>query len=100
VKNGRPAPELIYCAMDRGGVTDPATVAAVGDTALDLEAGNNAGVGWNVGVLSGGMTARASSAWLTRICFHPSPSSRAPSSTGGAARLTSSRRSQARLHGP
>ena len=54
VKNGRPAPELIYRAMERAGVTDAATVAAVGDTALDLEAGNRAGVGWNVGVLSGG----------------------------------------------
>jgi len=28
-------------------------VCAVGDTALDLQAGSNAGVGWNVGVLSG-----------------------------------------------
>jgi phosphoglycolate phosphatase-like HAD superfamily hydrolase len=25
----------------------------VGDTALDLQAGFNAGVGWNIGVLSG-----------------------------------------------
>jgi phosphonatase-like hydrolase len=54
VDNGRPAPDLIHCAMARAGVTDPRSVAAVGDTSLDLEAGNRAGVGWNVGVLSGG----------------------------------------------
>lgn len=54
VANGRPAPDLIHCAMQRAGVSDPLSVAAVGDTTLDLEAGNRAGVGWNVGVLSGG----------------------------------------------
>jgi phosphoglycolate phosphatase len=28
-------------------------VANVGDTALDLQAGSNAGLDWNIGVLSG-----------------------------------------------
>jgi phosphonatase-like hydrolase len=54
VAHGRPAPDLIHRAMALAGVTDPLEVAAVGDTTLDLEAGHNAGVGWNVGVLSGG----------------------------------------------
>lgn len=35
------------------GIADAARVAIVGDTTLDLEAGAAAGVGWNIGVLSG-----------------------------------------------
>lgn len=53
VVHGRPAPDLIRRAMERAGVADPAEVANVGDTALDLEAAHRAGVRWNVGVLSG-----------------------------------------------
>jgi phosphoglycolate phosphatase len=53
VARGRPAPDLIHQAMTNVGVADPSLVAAVGDTTLDLEAGAAAGVGWNVGVLSG-----------------------------------------------
>jgi phosphonatase-like hydrolase len=54
VANGRPAPDLILKAMALAKVTDPKQVAAVGDTTLDLQAGDRAGVSWNVGVLSGG----------------------------------------------
>lgn len=50
---GRPAPYLIYRAMERTGVVDVARVANVGDTALDLQAGHHARVGWNIGVWSG-----------------------------------------------
>jgi phosphonatase-like hydrolase len=50
---GRPAPFLIYRAMMDTGVHDVATVAVVGDTPLDLQAGTNAGAGWVIGVLSG-----------------------------------------------
>ena len=50
---GRPAPYLIFHAMEAAGVVDVRRVATVGDTTLDLEAGANAGVVWNVGVLSG-----------------------------------------------
>ena len=39
--------------MDRLGVDDPHAVAVVGDTGSDLEAGNAAGAGAVVGVLSG-----------------------------------------------
>ena len=53
VPEGRPAPFLLHRAMERTGVAAPSAVAAVGDTALDLEAGARAGVRWNVGVLSG-----------------------------------------------
>jgi phosphonatase-like hydrolase len=53
VKLGRPAPYLIFHAMETVGVRDVHRVANVGDTVLDLQAGYNAGVRWNVGVLSG-----------------------------------------------
>jgi phosphonatase-like hydrolase len=53
VAAGRPAPYLIFHAMEATGVTSVHAVATVGDTALDLQAGANAGVGWNIGVWSG-----------------------------------------------
>ena len=53
VERGRPAPDLIRRAMVLSGVDDPARVANVGDTSLDLQAGDNAGVGLNIGVWSG-----------------------------------------------
>ncbi len=53
VRQGRPAPYLIFRAMEAAGATDVRRVMCVGDTELDLRAGWNAGVGWNVGVLSG-----------------------------------------------
>lgn len=53
VRQGRPAPEMIFHAMAAIGVTDVQQVMNVGDTVLDLQAGHHAGVRWNVGVLSG-----------------------------------------------
>lgn len=53
VIQGRPAPYLIFRAMEMTGVTSVHRVASVGDTTLDLKAGYNAGVRWNIGVLSG-----------------------------------------------
>lgn len=53
VLQGRPAPLMILRAMAKTGVRNPAQVMTVGDTVKDLEAGNNAGVGVNIGVLSG-----------------------------------------------
>jgi phosphonatase-like hydrolase len=53
VPAGRPAPYLIFQAMQKTRVEPVARVAAIGDTALDLQAGINAGAGWVIGVLSG-----------------------------------------------
>ena len=53
VRQGRPAPYLIFHAMEATGITSVHHVAAVGDTILDLQAGFHAGVRWNIGVLSG-----------------------------------------------
>ena len=56
VRAGRPAPFLIFRAMELTGVFPVHEVVNVGDTTLDLQAGYNAGVKWNVGVLSGAHT--------------------------------------------
>lgn len=56
VRRGRPAPDLIFRAMDATGVTSVRGVANVGDTVLDLRAGHNAGVARNIGVTSGAHT--------------------------------------------
>ena len=53
VPQGRPAPYLIFRAMETAGASSVHRVANVGDTTLDLQAGHNAGVRWNIGVLSG-----------------------------------------------
>ncbi|TMJ59985.1 MAG: HAD family hydrolase [Alphaproteobacteria bacterium] len=53
VPAGRPAPYLIFQAMQKTRVEPVARVAAIGDTILDLRAGANAGAGWVIGVLSG-----------------------------------------------
>jgi phosphonatase-like hydrolase len=53
VPAGRPAPYLIFQAMQKTRIEPVARVATIGDTALDLEAGSNAGAGWVIGVLSG-----------------------------------------------
>ena len=53
VGRGRPAPDLVLGAMARLAVADPVSVAVVGDTVSDLEAGRAAGAGAVVGVLSG-----------------------------------------------
>ena len=50
---GRPAPFLIYRAMQDLNIHDVARVAVIGDTPLDLQAGQNARAGWVIGVLSG-----------------------------------------------
>lgn len=57
VAAGRPAPFMIHRAMERCGVLRADRVLAVGDTALDLQAGTNAGIAAVVGVLSGGADA-------------------------------------------
>lgn len=53
VRKGRPAPDLIFHAMEAAGVQDVRQVINVGDTPLDLQSGSNAGVRGVVGVLSG-----------------------------------------------
>lgn len=58
VAEGRPAPYMIFRAMEAAGASSVHRVANVGDTTLDLRAGHNAGVRWNVGVLTGAHSRR------------------------------------------
>jgi phosphonatase-like hydrolase len=53
VAQGRPAPFLIFRCMEATDTICVRRVAVVGDTTLDLEAADNAGVRWTIGVLSG-----------------------------------------------
>jgi len=53
VTEGRPAPYMIFRAMERSRCRAVQAVVNVGDTPLDLQSAANAGVGLNVGVLSG-----------------------------------------------
>jgi phosphonatase-like hydrolase len=53
VPQGRPAPYMLFRAMELTGAQDVRRLAAVGDTVLDLEAGTQAGAGFVVGVLGG-----------------------------------------------
>ena len=56
VIDGRPAPYMLFRAMEGAHVNETAQVMAVGDTPLDLQAANNAGVGAAIGVWSGAAT--------------------------------------------
>jgi phosphonatase-like hydrolase len=53
VEVGRPAPYLIFRAMERSRCRSVHEVLNVGDTPLDLQSAMNAGVALNVGVLTG-----------------------------------------------
>lgn len=53
VPAGRPQPFMIRKAMDTFGVEDARQVLKVGDTPVDLQEGQNAGVGLNLAVVDG-----------------------------------------------
>ncbi|WP_018683865.1 phosphonatase-like hydrolase [Actinokineospora enzanensis] len=57
VAAGRPAPYMIFRAMEATGVHSPSAVLTAGDTVLDLRAGTNAGARYVLGVLSGSQDA-------------------------------------------
>jgi phosphonatase-like hydrolase len=56
VVDGRPAPYMLFRAMEAAHVNETAQVIAVGDTPLDLQAANNGGMGASIGVFSGAAT--------------------------------------------
>lgn len=56
VREGRPAPYMLFHAMEAAGVYEPAQVIAVGDTPLDLQAATNGNMGAAIGVYSGAAT--------------------------------------------
>jgi phosphonatase-like hydrolase len=56
VSNNRPAPDMIDYAIKHFAITDPTTVIKVGDSAIDIEEGKNAGCGQTFGVTTGAQT--------------------------------------------
>jgi phosphonatase-like hydrolase len=56
VLDGRPAPYLLFHAMEAAHVDNVAEAIAVGDTPLDLQAANNGGLAAAIGVYSGAAT--------------------------------------------
>jgi phosphonatase-like hydrolase len=56
VANGRPSPEMIQAIMKATGISDPAFVAKVGDTEVDILEGRNAGCGLVIGISTGAYT--------------------------------------------
>lgn len=56
VEANRPSPDMILLAMKKFGIIDPAEVAKVGDSAIDIEEGKNAGCILNVGITTGAHT--------------------------------------------
>jgi phosphonatase-like hydrolase len=57
VPRGRPAPFMIYRAMERLNVINVRRVMKIGDSPADLDEGSNAGCSEVIGVLSGAHTA-------------------------------------------
>lgn len=57
VLRGRPAPYMIFRAMEQLNVLDVRRIIKIGDSPADLEEGCNAGCGEVIGVLSGAHTA-------------------------------------------
>ena len=53
VEKGRPYPFMINMLMQRAGIGDPSEVAKIGDTAVDIEEGKNAGCLYVVAITHG-----------------------------------------------
>lgn len=56
VLRGRPFPDMVLKTMEHFKIHDPARVAKVGDTPVDLQEGNAAGCGLVIGVTTGAFT--------------------------------------------
>ncbi|MES2063647.1 MAG: phosphonatase-like hydrolase [Bacteroidota bacterium] len=57
VGRNRPEPDMILFAMKRFNLTDASQVVKVGDSAIDIEEGQNAGCGLSIGITTGAHTA-------------------------------------------
>jgi phosphonatase-like hydrolase len=57
VGRNRPEPDMILFAMKRFNLTDANQVVKVGDSAIDIEEGRNAGCGLSIGITTGAHTA-------------------------------------------
>ena len=57
VEQPRPAPDMIDYARQKLSITDPARVAKIGDSGIDIEEGQNAGCGLILGITTGAQNA-------------------------------------------
>jgi len=56
VDRGRPQPDMIWKAMELANISDANQVAKIGDSAIDIEEGHNAGCGLVLGITTGAQT--------------------------------------------
>ena len=56
VEKNRPNPDMILYAMKKFDITDGKKVVKVGDSAIDIEEGQNAGCGLSIGITTGAHT--------------------------------------------
>jgi phosphonatase-like hydrolase len=56
VKQNRPHPDMILFAMEELNINDPSTVIKIGDSAIDIIEGKNAGCRLNIGITTGAQT--------------------------------------------
>jgi phosphonatase-like hydrolase len=56
VKQNRPQPDMILFAMKELNITDPLSVIKIGDSAIDILEGKNAGCCLNIGITTGAQT--------------------------------------------
>ncbi|MFO7825276.1 MAG: phosphonatase-like hydrolase [Cyclobacterium sp.] len=56
VENSRPLPDMIHFAMEKLAITEASSVMKIGDSAIDILEGKNAGCRLNIGITSGAQT--------------------------------------------
>jgi phosphonatase-like hydrolase len=56
VKQNRPQPDMILFAMEELNINDPSSVIKIGDSAIDILEGKNAGCCLNIGITTGAQT--------------------------------------------
>ncbi len=56
VSSNRPEPDMILLGMKKMGISNPLEVIKVGDSGIDIEEGQNAGCGLNIGITTGAQT--------------------------------------------
>jgi phosphonatase-like hydrolase len=56
VEKNRPNPDMILFAMKKFNITDGKSIVKVGDSAIDIEEGQNAGCGLSIGITTGAHT--------------------------------------------
>lgn len=56
VANSRPAPDMIFLAMEKLDITDATMVWKIGDSGIDIQEGINASCGKSIGITTGAQT--------------------------------------------